>query len=33
MQEELSDFIDLERFMRDAVAEILRHEDSSRFMN
>ena len=33
MQKELSDFIDLERFMRDAVAEILRHEDSSRFMD
>ncbi|SMP42919.1 SEC-C motif-containing protein [Desulfonatronum zhilinae] len=33
MQKELSDFIDLERFMRDAVAEILRHEDSSGFMD
>lgn len=33
MQKELSDFIDLERFMRDSVTEILGHEDPSRFMD
>jgi tetratricopeptide (TPR) repeat protein len=33
MHNELSDFIDTERFMRDAITEILRHEDSSRFMD
>ena len=33
MKNEYSDVIDLERFMRDAVSEILRHEDPSRFMD